>query len=102
MQQGCDEAIKDLVKGQIKDAFTSNDPMMQELRAQMFRQAGVDVPQLQAASQGQVLLPGAVSLTYPVDEITEPTNVPLLMPYGRMNKKKTVATGVVYPNDGTR
>lgn len=33
VQQGGDEAMKDFVMGQIKDAFTSNDPKMRELRA---------------------------------------------------------------------
>ena len=47
-QKGCNEAVKDMIMGSIQDAFMINDPKMVELRSQLFRQAGVLLPQGQA------------------------------------------------------
>jgi hypothetical protein len=44
VQRGRNEAIKDFVLCKITSAFTSNDPNMVEVRSQMFRQAGVELP----------------------------------------------------------
>ena len=48
IQKGHDQAVKDMIMGKIQDAFTSTDPKKVELRTQMFRQAGVMLPQGQA------------------------------------------------------
>ena len=42
--------------GTIQDAFTSTDPKMVELRAQMFQQVGVLPRQGEAVVQGQMVM----------------------------------------------
>ena len=83
--------------GKIQDAFTSTNPKMVELRMQMFRQAGMLLPQGQATVQGQ-MVPWTRQLPrYPVDNIIEPTSCTLQVPFGRAQRKKDVAMGVALP-----
>jgi hypothetical protein len=46
IQQGRDEAMKEVIMGTIQEAFTSTDPKMVELRTEMFIRASL-LPQEQ-------------------------------------------------------
>ena len=98
VQQGHDEAMKNFVMGLIKEAFTSNDPKLLELRSQMFRQAGVVLPQGQAAVVGQMVPPIGGLARYPVNNIVKPTPCNLVVPYGRLSRRQmSVGMGVALP-----
>jgi hypothetical protein len=51
----------------------------------------------EAAIQGQMVPGTSQPLRYLVDEIMEPTNAMLQVPWDRMGKKKDVAHGMVQP-----
>ena len=97
IQKGCDEVVKDIIMGKIQEAFMSTDPKMVELRTQMFRQAGVLLPQGQATIQGQMVSQTGQLSRYPVDDFIEPTSCMLQVPFGRAQRKNVVATGVALP-----
>jgi hypothetical protein len=97
IEQGREEAMKELIMGSIQEAFTSTDPKMVELRAQMLTQAGLQLPR---AQEGQTVSAGtSQQQRYPADEIVEPTMASLEVPWGRAGKKKYVAEGEVQPPD---
>jgi len=94
VQKGRAEVTKDMIKETIKEAFTSTEPEMVELRKQMF----VSVMSQQGEASVQ-MGPGTSELRrYPVDEITEPILGDLHVPWGRTGRKKIkVAEGIVKP-----
>jgi hypothetical protein len=51
-QAGKEAAVKEMIIGSIKYAFTSTDPQMVELQTQMFCQVGVMTQQGEASVQG--------------------------------------------------
>jgi len=100
IQQGREEAVKEMIMGSIKEAFTSTDPKMVELRSQMLRQSGLQLPHDPAGAHAGQMGPGTSQLSrYPVDEIVEETHCELQVPFGRNGKKKTVGEGMALPPD---
>jgi hypothetical protein len=99
IQQGREEAMKEMVMGSIKEVFTSTDPKMVEMRMQMLRQAGLQLPQDPAGVQAGQMVVGTSQLSrYPADEITKPTLGYLYVPVGRGGKmKQKVGEGQVLP-----
>ena len=98
-QKGKEEAMREIVMGTIQDAFTSTDPKMVELRAQMFRQAGVLPRQGEAVVQGQMVMHTSEFQKNPVNEIVVQTLCTLQVPWGRSGRKKDVAQGMVQPHN---
>jgi hypothetical protein len=94
IQKGRDETVKDMIMGSIQNAFTSTDPKMVELRSQMFRQAGVLLPQVEVAIQGQMVPSTGGVPRYLVDDIVKRTPYTLMVPFGMAQRKKEVASGI--------
>jgi hypothetical protein len=102
-QAGKEAAVKEMIIGSIKDAFTSTDPQMVELRTQMFRQASVMTQQGEASIQEPTVPGTSQPQRYPTNEIVEPSPTWLQVPWGRTGRKKNMATGTVQlPNPKAR
>jgi hypothetical protein len=92
-QKGYKEGVSQMISQSIQHAFTSNDPEMVNMRAQMLRQAGMALPP-QPQGHTAPMIEGRPR--HPIDDVQESTVVQLSVPFDRM-RKITVANGAVFP-----